>query len=238
MTEHELTTLLEDALRAQVTSRCKRAYGHDLKNGLQALYGGIDVLIRAAQNPQSMRTPVERVIDHVRQAIAKHQETLDHVLEHLIPELRQEHTLNIVARIQDVVTFLRNDAAHNSVTFRVDLSDEPIIDACPARLRLVFLALLLDAIDASPAGGEGQLQGEVTDGRFRLVISGDRVRVAESDIDAAASRSVLLPAYQNILLPVTRRIVLEEGGEFDAVEDVQTARRVMVSFPVSTASRS
>ena len=71
------TSLLEDALRAYLNRRCRRAYAHDLRNGLQGIFGGVDALTRAARSTKPLSVPLEQLTQFVQQAIGNHERGLE-----------------------------------------------------------------------------------------------------------------------------------------------------------------
>jgi signal transduction histidine kinase len=159
MTEN---SLLEDALRAYINRRCRRAYAHDLRNGLQGIFGGVDALTRAAQGTKPMAIPLEQVTQFVRQAIGNHERGLERVLESMAPEEFTAAPVSIRELLSELVRFLTNDAARNNVRVRTDFSEDLPLTTVIARLRLIALGLLSEAIDACPRGGEVRISGQPT----------------------------------------------------------------------------
>lgn len=165
------TALLEDALRAYLNRRCRRAYAHDLRNGLQGIFGGVDALTRAARAVKPMAVPLEQVTQFVQQAIGNHERGLERVLESMAPEQLAPETLAIRELLTELARFLTNDAARHNVRVRLDFSDDIKVTVQVARLRLICLGLLAESIDSMPSGGELRIAGRTVDGRaqFELV---------------------------------------------------------------------
>lgn len=168
--------LLEDALRAYLNRRCRRAYAHDLRNGLQGIFGGVDALTRAARSTKPLAVPLEQLTKFVQQAIANHERGLERVLESLAPEQQAPTVVSLRELATEQVRFMTNDTARNNVRVRQDYNDDLKVSVLHARLRLVVLGLLTESIDAMPAGGEIRVAGRTTDGRVQFEIIDNRTQ--------------------------------------------------------------
>lgn len=164
------TALLEHALRAYLNRRCRRAYAHDLRNGLQGVFGGVDALIRTARSTKPVAIPLEQLTQFVQQAIANHERGLERVMESMAPENLTVGPVSIRELLLDLIRFLTNDAARNNVRIRMDLNDNLVIQAAVERLRLIALGLLVETIDALPTGGEIRIAGQTLDGGVQVTI--------------------------------------------------------------------
>lgn len=170
------TALLEDALRAYLNRRCRRAYAHDLRNGLQGVFGGVDALIRTARSTKPIAIPLEQLTQFVRQAIANHERGLERVLENMAPENLTVGPVAIRELLLDLIRFLTNDAARNNVRIRLDIHDNFVIQAAVERLRLIAVGLLVETIDALPTGGEIRVTGQAIDGGVQVTIVDSRTQ--------------------------------------------------------------
>jgi hypothetical protein len=171
--------LLEDALRAHLNRRCRRAYAHDLRNGLQGIFGGVDALTRAARSTLSgkpLNVPLEQLTTFVQQAIANHERGLERVLESMAPNEQAPSLLSCRELLIELSRFLANDAARNNVRIRQDFHDDLKTTTIVARLRLIALALLTDSIDALASGGQIRMGGQTRDGRVQLEIVDTRTQ--------------------------------------------------------------
>jgi signal transduction histidine kinase len=160
--------LMEDALRGYLCRRCKRAYSHDMRNGLQGIQAGFDALARAARPNKPSAVPLEQLTQFVQQAITNHDRGLERVLEHVAPEDFEPAPLQVRELLADLARFLTTDAARNRVRIKVDLGDDIVAHGPPARLRLIFLGLLTHAIDALPNGGDIAITAEPVDGQVQI----------------------------------------------------------------------
>lgn len=178
---------LEDALRAYICRRCKRAYAHDMRNGLQGIQAGLDALARAARPNKPSSVPLEQLTQFVQQAITNHERGLEQVLECVAPEELAPTPVKVRELLADLIRFLSSDAARNRVRIKVDIGDDIVAHAVPSRLRLIFLGLLTHGIDALANGGEIAITAEPVDAQIQIDLVDSR---AGDDHDAFVTRAI------------------------------------------------
>ena len=230
MQEPQLIHVLEQALHAQLASRCHRAYRHDLRNGLQGIYGGFDALSRLLQVPKDA-SKVTRTTDLVRQAIAGHEKSLDRVLLALSPREQIAEPLDVSMLLQELTRFLTNDAAANRVTLRAGASQPVMATARSNKLRLVLLSLMIDAIDGMAGGGTLQCDCELRAPLAVIELTDTRVAALPEQpwqLDFTTS-----PAYRGWTLYVARHLILEESGQIDCEPNAGGGRRVRITLPAA-----
>jgi signal transduction histidine kinase len=180
--------LMEDALRGYLSRRCKRAYAHDMRNGLQGIQAGLDALARVARPNKPSAVPLEQLTQFVQQAITNHERGLEQVLESVAPEDCELAPVKVRELLSDLIRFLTTDAARNRVRIKVDMSDELVVQVVAAKLRLVFLGLLTHGIDALVnGGGDIAITAESMDGLVQIDLIDART---SDDHDAFVVRAV------------------------------------------------
>lgn len=209
----------EDALRAYLNRRCRRAYAHDLRNGLQGIFGGVDALTRAARSIGSGRpltVPLEQLTTFVQQAIANHERALERVLENIAPEANAPAPVSCREMLIELARFLANDAARNSVRIRQDFQDDLNITTVVPRLQLIGLALLTDSIDALAGGGEIRMAGRTADGRVQFEIIDTRPQ----------------PRPASFVSDTIERLVAALSGRIESKQSNDGGIEVRVELPV------
>ena len=141
-------------MRGYLSLRCKRAYAHELRNGLQGIYGGVDALTRAARPDKPSAVPLERLTQFVQQAISNHERGLELVLNEVAGEEQASASVAVRPVLVDLLKFLTHDTARHGVRTRLQADDGLTVRAPPGLLRMILLGLLTDAIDAAPASSE------------------------------------------------------------------------------------
>jgi hypothetical protein len=206
--------ILEDALRGYLCRRCKRAYAHDMRNGLQGIQAGLDALARAARPNKPSPVPLEQLSQFVQQAITNHERGLEHVLESVAPEDLAPAAVKVREFATDLARFLSSDAARNRVRIKVDMGDDIVAQWAPAKLRLIFLGLLTTGIDALPSGGEIAIRAQHVDGHVQIDFVDERttadsdafVMHAIAEIVAQASGHITSERVENIGYRVRLRL--------------------------------
>jgi signal transduction histidine kinase len=195
--------VMEDALRAYLSRRHKRAYAHDLRNGLQGIHGGMDALMaRAARANKPSSVPLEQLTQFVRQAIANHEHGLERVLEGMAPNDETVEPIDLKAFLSDLLKFLTNDAARHGVRLKMEIAEGTVAHAAPAKLRLICLGLLTDAIDALPAGGDIRISGQAADTHIQIDFADSR---SDGPVDSPAD-SFLAQAVDHLVAQLSWRI--------------------------------
>jgi signal transduction histidine kinase len=180
-------SMMEDALRGYLSRRCKRAYAHDMRNGLQGIQAGLDALARAARPNKPSTVPLEQLSQFVQQAITNHERGLERVLESMAPEEFERAPVKVRETLADLVRFLTTDAARNRVRIKVDMGDDIVTDVVPARLRLIFIGLLTHSIDALTSGGDIAITAEAVDSQVQIDFVDPRT---DDDPDAFITRAI------------------------------------------------
>jgi hypothetical protein len=180
-------SMMEDALRGYLCRRCKRAYAHDMRNGLQGIQAGLDALARAARPNKPSAVPLEQLSQFVQQAITNHERGLDRVLESVAPEEFERAPVKVREMLADLVRFLTTDAARNRVRIKVDMGDDVVVDVVPAKLQLIFIGLLTHSIDMLTSGGDIAITAEAVDSQVQIDLLDPRTEV---DHDAFLTRAI------------------------------------------------
>ena len=231
MNESELFPLLEDALHAQLATRCRRSYHHDMRNGLQGIYGGVDALIRSIRAERPISIPFDQLVQFVRHAISNHEAGLERVLANIAPDEEPATVIDIAELLNELTRFLMSDASRCSVRFRSELQPPLKAHADPARTRLAFLGLLTEAIDAmAQSGGELHLHGVDLGGSIQVLMTDGRPKPAD-ERDVFVLDLTARPLRNGIVLPTVRHIFSSLGGSIECIHLPQAGRRTTVRLP-------
>jgi signal transduction histidine kinase len=229
MHESEWARILEPALHALIAKRCHRAYRHDLRNGLQGIYGGFDALNRLLQMPVRDAAKVERTSEFVRQAITGHEKSLERVLHGLAPLDQSAEPIDAGTLLQELVKFLINDAAAQRVTLRAAQIARAMVQVQVPKLRLALLTLLIDGIDAMSNGGT--LQVSVTSAEQTVLLELSDERPGEPVTDPWALDFGTVPAYRGWALHVVRQLISAEGGTIVCQPAAGGGRHISITLP-------
>ena len=147
-----LSDVYEVAARAAINERFATAYLHDIRGSMQALFSALELLGRSARKGSSDLDRVEKACALAQRAIDFHEKSTLDALHILTLQDTECAAVGIAAVLNDVVHFLRNEAANKEVTVSL-LGTAPLsVAAERARLQTLLVGLVADAIDATPAG--------------------------------------------------------------------------------------
>lgn len=146
--------LLDAAVTTAVNARCRRAYLHDLRGGLQAISGAFELLARLARTGKSDPVLVDRASAIARSALANHERAIVEMLNQVVPDEEPLGTVDFGELIDETLQFLRNDIACKQIRLSVDRCDTLEVLAQRHELRLLLLGLLTLRIDECPPGAE------------------------------------------------------------------------------------
>jgi signal transduction histidine kinase len=162
-----------------------------MRNGLQGIHGGVDALTRAARAGKATSVPLEQLTQFVQQAITNHERGLERVLNSVAPEDAPASEVVVKDVIFELVKFLTNDAARNGARMKLNVDEQLKVLVLAAKLRLILLGLLVDAIDSLPSGGEIAISAQAVAGDVQIEISDSRAqRQANSFVTMAVDQLV------------------------------------------------
>lgn len=147
------STLEKYALDAMILARCRRPLGHEMKNSVQGLYSGIEILNKAIESAGKSRIGPADCVPLLRRQLEGLQEALQRILDEVAPQPGGPAAVDVVGIARDLVRFLMSDAAVAGVRFELDVPQSAVAWARAAIVRRVLLGFLLDAIDAMRGGG-------------------------------------------------------------------------------------
>jgi signal transduction histidine kinase len=143
--------MLEAAAFALVSERCRASYVHDIRGGLHALYGGVELLSRAAKNPDN-GILADKAAGLARSALAKHEKSLIDLVDQLSPRQEAAVPVNVGELVGEILRFIRNDVANKSVTFRLQTERDIVVLAEAHKIRLLLLGLSITLTDGLDPG--------------------------------------------------------------------------------------
>jgi hypothetical protein len=145
--------VFDAALQTLINDRCRRAYVHDIRGGLQAVYSSFELLARSAKQGAASGTLIDNASALVKRAMANHEHLIFEIVNQLTVPEDEPALVNVTSLIHDVLRFLRNEAASRDIRISVTGGKDMQVSAT-LKLRTLLLALLTLCIDGLPAGAE------------------------------------------------------------------------------------
>jgi signal transduction histidine kinase len=218
--------IAEAALHALITQRCQRAYAHELRNSLQGIYTGFDVLTRMLDGKTSTKLPSDKAGAVVRKSIANHDQSLEQIRKHLTLQNDAPEAVRVDELLRSLTSFLNNDASSKQV--RLDTRSEALVaNARPSKIRLVLLGLITDGIDAMTDGGELVITTAVAAQNVVLELTMTRAQLPWPESAAEAGEG-------NWTVQTLHRLVQRDNGALE-ISGAGRMRRVRLSYCAATS---
>jgi hypothetical protein len=135
-----------------VGERCRRAYLHDLRGGLQVFNSAVELLARAANCPGGNAGLADKASALARRSIENHEKMLGEVLNQIAPQREAPTTLNVGEMVGDALRLLRGDFANKSITFRLQSAENVLVIAQAHKFRMIILGLASTLADLLEPG--------------------------------------------------------------------------------------
>ena len=206
------------------------------------------VLAHEIRNPiGSIRGTAEILRDDYRPGDPKHEfieiqiketERLNHVVEDFLRMARQQpielSDCSIREELETIVTLVAKEAQDRGISLRFEPNTgEAIIRGDGEKLRQAFLNIVINALQATPAGGSVGIACRRKDTGYEIcfIDSG-------SGIEAEGLTKIFEPFYTSkpdgtgLGLAVTRKIIEAHGGTLTVESEIDKGTTVMITLPI------
>ncbi|PKN16410.1 MAG: sensor histidine kinase, partial [Deltaproteobacteria bacterium HGW-Deltaproteobacteria-23] len=202
---------------------------HEIRNPLGSIRGTAEIL----RDDYPPGNPKHEFIE----IQIKETERLNHVVEDFLRMARQQpgelRECSLRDELETIITLLNGDARQRGISLLLEeISGKALISADGEKLRQAFLNIILNALQATPAGGSVTITVSSSAAGYEIsfVDSG-------SGIDAAALGKIFDPFFTTKVdgtglgLAVTRKIVEAHGGQLTVTSEVGKGSTVTVVLP-------
>ena len=221
----QLERELAERERLALVGQMAASISHNLKNPLGSIKTILQVQMESPDLPVSMRQETQMVLDEVRRLSEK----LNQLLQFSRPGVRSGGAhdccdLNRVA--ESVAGVLRHEAEQRGVVLEVKMERRPLEVAVSGEVANDILSnLLLNALEAAPAGGHVCLSLSAQDGQCRMNVEDDG-----AGIPSALKEKILQPFFTTkargtgLGLAIVARRVEEIGGKLEIESPIREER--------------
>ncbi len=226
--------MLEAAAYALVAERCRASYVHDIRGGLQALHGGVELMARAAKNPDNPGL-ADKAAGLARNALAKHEKSLVDLVDQLTPRAESASRVDVGALFADILQFIRNDVANKSITFRLDAARDIAVLAEPHKIRLLLLGLSITLTDDLAPGAVVDVKVTRSDEHALIQYAGVVPCPVIPTLDEIWGSRDPVSSARELLLSLTRSWAAANGGRVEVSLDESGASAVRIYHPAPAA---
>jgi len=220
--------VLDAAVQTLINERCRQAYMHDMRGGLQAIYSSIELLARSAKNGAQNPALVDSAASLAKRAMANHDQSVADIVNQVTGPDGAAVLLNLADLVRQSQHFFRNDALAKRITVSLSCPEELLVLSERNKLRSMLLGLLAVSIDALLPGADLHLELSCADAyavlELRSALTYDGIREAQ---DMLRQEPVNL-GFQELVLGSARRWIMINGGrmEISPAADGNTALRI------------
>ncbi len=222
--------MLEAAAYALVSERCRASYIHDIRGGLQGLYGGVELLARAAKSTDNPGL-ADKAAGLARSALAKHEKSLVDLVDKLTPRPESAARVDIGGLLADILQFIRNDVANKAITFRLEAARDLPVLAEAHKIRLLLLGLSITLTDGLAAGTVVDVKVTRSD-QFALIQYASVVPCPViPTVDEIWGSTDPVSSARELLLSVTQYWASANGGRLEVSVEAAGASAVRLYYP-------
>ncbi len=233
-----LTDVTEQRLLNRQINRTERltalgelasSLAHEIKTPLTSINGFAQMVPRKIDD--------EEFLERMAGVVQKESERLNSLVENLLsfgrPQVEAREVVKLQPIIDDLVVLIDKKLEKKEITLAQNYSEELVIYGDEAKLKQVFLNLLLNAIDAVEKGGNIEINAEqIGDGFVQIKVIDDGDGMPEE------VRSKLFNPFfttkeegSGLGMAITHRIVEEHAGEIEVESAPGTGTEVSLTFP-------
>jgi hypothetical protein len=228
MRKWQVDDVFDAAVQTFINDRCRRAYMHDMRGGLQAIYTSLEVLVRSAKNGSQNAALIDNASSMAKRAMAHHEQALVDIVNQVTGSEGAPEVVDLGRLIQEARQFLRNDALSRGIELRSSGQENVLVLAERNKLRSLVLGLLAVGIDALPAGAELHIELSLEESFALLELRSALTYSAIHEPEELLCREPVNLLPQELVLGFARQWIAVRGGrvEIHAQTDSQAGLRI------------
>jgi hypothetical protein len=236
MTTWQVDDILDGAVQTLINERCRRAYIHDMRGSLQAIYTSFEVLARSARNDlQNNITLIDRASSMAKRAVERHEQALTDIVDQVTGPDGAAEVVNMQELMQQALQFLRNDAHAQGITLRLSGSDDVLVLTQRNKLRSLVLGLLALGIDALPSGAELHVDLSRSESFSLLELRSEVTYGAIREAQELLCRDRINLQPQELVLAYVRHWITAKGGRVELPSPVVAQSGLRIYYPLAAA---
>jgi signal transduction histidine kinase len=213
------------------------AIAHEIRNPLTGISGALSVLSRNFPAGE----PRREIIREAQLLIDRLNKSVEEILHYLRPSQPQLQAVALTTIIERSVSLLQSQAskARTRIIIETGTADgpPPTVNADPQQLQQVLMNLVLNAIQATPEGGEIHIRTRTADGpsgqSWACIEVDDNGKGMSADEVAQAFQPFFSTKAQGtgLGLPIAKEIIEQHGGRITLRSSVGAGTCVQIELP-------
>jgi hypothetical protein len=227
--------VLDAAVQTLINERCRQAYMHDMRGGLQAIYSSIELLARSAKNGSQNPALVDSAASLAKRAMANHDQSVADIVNQVTGPDGAPVILNLADLVRQSQHFLRNDVLAKSITMSLSGPEELLVLSERNKLRSTLLGLLAVSIDALPPRADLRLELSRQDRyailELRSTLTYDAIREAQEMF----RQDPVNLGFQELVLGSAQRWIMTNGGRMEIAPSADGNTALRIFYPLAAA---
>jgi hypothetical protein len=228
-----LSDVLEAAAYALVNERCRDAYMHDMRGGLQALNSALELLARSAKTTGE-NVLVQKATELARRAMVNHEKSLIELLHYVTPHTEPAMPVDLGDVLHEVLRSLEHDALSRLI--RLELRTDPGLFVVAQRhnCRLLMLGLGAMTIDALAPGDAIEITTARVGAHALIEFkSGMPCPPVRDPPNLWRDAQSTLQPYE-LLLALTQHWANANGGRIELLENSRLPNMLRIYYPTAS----
>ena len=220
--------------RLSAMGNLSAAVAHEVRNPLNAISMGLQRLKMEFQ-PAEDNDQYSRLTELMLGEAHRLNSIVEQFLSLARPVEIKAEALPVPEILKELAALQESHARESSVQIRVITAPNlPPLSADPSHLTQVLLNLMLNGLQAMPAGGTLTLEAKTSNGNFIIAVSDTGSGIAADNL-----RRIFEPYFTTsangtgLGLAISRRIIEDHGGKITVTSEVGQGARFEISLPLN-----
>jgi hypothetical protein len=228
--------VLDAAVQTLINERCHRAYVHDMRGGLQAVYSSLEVLARSAKHGTPNTVLIDNASSIAKRAMANHEQALVDIVNQVAGPDDVPAVVNFAGLVKQAQQFLRNDALSKGIRLGLSGCEDVLVFSQRNKLRSLILGLLALGIDGSSTGAELHVDLRRAEGYALLELRSDMTYNDIREAEDLLCHDPVDLCPQELVLGFARRWITANGGRVEIHSAVGTQQSgLRIYYPLAAA---
>jgi hypothetical protein len=230
--------VLDAAVQTLINERCRRAYMHDMRGGLQAVYSSLELLARSAKLAAQNPALIDGAASIAKRAMANYEQSMVTIVNQVTGPDDSPVILNLWTLVEQAQQLLRNDALGKEIVLTLSGRDDLLVFSEPNKLRSLILGLLALGIDASPAGADLHVELSCSEDfavfELRSHLTYEAIRGAEELL----CRDPVSLKPQELVMGFARQLITANGGRVEIPSATGAQAGLRLYHPLAAAQHA
>jgi len=235
MNTWQAADVLDAAVQTLINDRCRRAYIHDMRGGLQAVYTSFEALARSAKHGAQNSALIDSASSIAKRAMANHERALVDIVDQVTGPEDAPAIVNLAGLVRQTQQFLRNDALGKEVTLSLSGGEDVVVFSRRNKLRSLLLGLHALGIDALPMGAELHIELSRTGGYALLELRSDLTYDVIREAQDLLCHEPLDLRPQELVLGFARQWISAHGGRVEIHSPSGAQGVLRIYYPLAAA---